>query len=259
VQFLKYYILLLIRVINSNFFYFRNKKKISKILLSKGVSGVKPFNKNRWHHNLYTFTGVFLFNQKVFIKVSNVPGVLSNENEAYSILGDISVLDKYLIKRIQFFNFKPFDFLVIDFLEGETLSETWMLNNIDNLPILIKIVEEINNLFLIHRDIKLDNFIIHNNQIKIFDFTFMLQTNSETNLKELDLDQKSNLTMLMDLGDELKPSIYRWDDYYSMYMIFNKFFKKNKEKLSEEEFFLIISYIEKCKEKINSNSYSILK
>jgi hypothetical protein len=84
-------------------------------------------------------------------------------------------------------------------------------------------------------------------------------TNSETNLKELDLDQKSNLTMLMDLGDELKPSIYRWDDYYSMYMIFNKFFKKNKEKLSEEEFFLIISYIEKCKEKINSNSYSILK
>ena len=92
--------------------------------------------------------------------------------------------------------------MVIDFLEGETLSETWMLNNIDNLPILIKIVEEINNLFLIHRDIKLDNFIIHNNQIKIFDFTFMLQTNSETNLKELDLDQKSNLTMLMDLGDE---------------------------------------------------------
>ena len=149
--------------------------------------------------------------------------------------------------------------MVIDFLEGETLSETWMLNNIDNLPILIKIVEEINNLFLIHRDIKLDNFIIHNNQIKIFDFTFMLQTNSETNLKELDLDQKSNLTMLMDLGDELKPSIYRWDNYYSFFIFFNKFFKKNKEKLSEEEFFLIISYIEKCKEKINSNSYSILK
>ena len=126
--------------------------------------------------------------------MSNVPGVLSNENEAYSILGDISVLDKYLIKRIQFFNFKPFDFLVIDFLEGETLSETWMLNNIDNLPILIKIVEEINNLFLIHRDIKLDNFIIRNNQIKIFDFTFILQTNSETNLKELDLDKYNKIS-----------------------------------------------------------------
>ena len=87
---------------------------------------------------------------------------------------------------------------------------------------LVKIVDEFNSMSLIHRDIKLDNFIYDGGQIRIFDFTFMIEKSNKTKLKELDLSSRENILKLMDLGHNYKPNPLTWDEYYSLYIIFSK-------------------------------------
>lgn len=249
-----------IRLISNLLFYYKNKKEISNFLSNKGISKIKPFNLTKWHHQVYLFTGTSKLDGDLFIKLSTDKGFLDNENNAYNILESDSILKKHLINKVGFIKTEKLDILILKQSHGITLTNHWFLEHINATITLINIVERLTILRLIHRDLKLDNFICENNEIKIFDFTFMISNDKNLNLKEVDLNVRDNVFKLMDVGINYKPSIFIWDDFYSLKIIFNNaFFNQKTKKLSDKEKEFITEKINYCKEKCNTNTYTILK
>ncbi len=258
-SFVKYYINFCLLTISNFLFYLKNKKEISSALKEHGCTDVKPFKMYRWHHDLYLFTAYNKLKNKVFVKFSLKKGILKNENRAYKILEKNEFFKNHMIRRDNYIKKESLKFLILNHSDGVVLSEDWLLENPHKSGSLIKIVDELSSMSLIHRDIKLDNFIFEEGEIKIFDFTFMIDKTNSRKIKEIDLSTRQNMIKLLDLGIYYKPEAYMWDDYYSLYVIFKRFFKKNKHKLSDDAKDLFIKYLDECKEKIGTNSYSILK
>jgi len=256
-QFVKNLVNTWVSIISNFFFYFKNKKDISKFLSDKGISNLKPFNINKWHHQVYLFTGTNEVDGDLFIKLSSDKGFLDNESNAYTILESDTVLKNHLINKIGFFKTEQLDFLVLKKAQGITLSNKWFLENINATKILIKIVERLSELELIHRDLKLDNFIYENGDIKIFDFTFMISNKKCYNLIELDLSIRNNVFKLMDVGINYKPSIFVWNDFYALKIVLKNILKESS-KIDKSEKTLLEKSIKHCEKQENSNSYTII-
>lgn len=249
-----------ISIISNFSFYFKNKKEIAKFLSNKGISKIKPFNITKWHHQVYLFTGINELGYDLFIKLSSEKGFLDNESNAYTILESNTTLKKHLINKEGFFKTEQLDYLILRKAQGITLTNQWLLENINATKTLINIIDSLTDLKLIHRDIKLDNFIFENDEVKIFDFTFMVSNDEKYNLKEIDLSKRSNVFKLMDAGINYKPSVFVWDDFYSLKTVLeNAFIKQSTKKLENKDKAIILKQIEYCNKKLNSNSYTILK
>lgn len=168
-------------------------------------------------------------------------------------------MKEHLIDRKKFIKKDAYKALILNKAKGVTLNEDWAINNIEKLSVLIKIIDEFKLLSLVHRDIKLDNFIYENGAIKIFDFSFMIDKTEKRKLKEIDLKKHDNMLKLIYLGNFYKPEPFKWDDYYSLYIIFNKLLINKSSNLSIEDKNILSTYKEECYTKIGTNSYSILK
>ena len=88
---------------------------------------------------------------------------------------------------------------------------------------MINIIIHIQRNNIIHRDIRLDNFLfkINDNKINIYliDFIFCIGVkDSKKYFQELELNNK-NLNILKGLGGGLNPKMHYWDDAYSLMQI----------------------------------------
>lgn len=256
---LKHYLRLIYNAVKNRVFYFKKKRFIHGFFKENGYEKIKPFNLVKWHHDLYLFTANDKNREEVFIKLTNLPRILKNENRAYKKLQNNNYLKNHVIDHKGYIKKEGYKALILKRANGAILSEDWMINHIDQLDALIKIVDEFRSLSLVHRDIKLDNFIYEEGSIKVFDFSFMIDKTEKRKLKEIDLSSGENVVKLVDLGIYYKPEPLKWDDYYSLYVIFDKLLKNNHKSLSDKEKEILIKHKEACKTKIGTNTYSILK
>jgi serine/threonine protein kinase len=211
------------------FYYF----KILKILKKNNVVNIKLFNFKNWHHGYGYFTAL-LDNKKVFIKFDTKLLLLQNDLLVYDIANDL--LKKHLVKIYHSIILDDIQIIIYEFIKGEELSEEIIIKNPDLIDKMIEIILMINNLDIVHRDIKLDNFIIVNHKIKIIDFTFANSLNIALGFKELDLSSITNCATLEFLGNGLNPKPFLWNDLYSLNKILLTLNIKKTEKKSKDYF-----------------------
>jgi serine/threonine protein kinase len=257
--FLKHHVGTIIRGIKNRYFYINNRKFIKGFFDDHGYKKVKPFNIQKWHHSLFLFTALDKNDVPIFIKLTNLPRILKNENKAYKKLQKNTFLKNHLIEHRGYIKKSGFKALILKRANGKVLDEKWASENISKLITLIKIIDEFANLSLVHRDIKLDNFIYDDGIIKIFDFSFMIDKTKHKEIKEIDLSSGQNMLKLITMGIGYKPSPLKWDDYFALHVIFDSLLKNKSLNIPLEQKDILSEYLEECKTKIDSNSYTILK
>jgi serine/threonine protein kinase len=245
------------REVKNRKFYLQKRRFIYNFFKDNGFYNTKPFNLNKWHHNLYLFTAQDKLGQEVFIKLTNLPRILKNENRAYKKLKKNEFLKNHLIEHKGYIKKSGYKALILKKANGIVLNEEWACKNVSLLGTLIKIVDEFTALSLIHRDIKLDNFIYEDGQIKVFDFSFMVDMTHKNKIKEIDLTKDENLTKLRTMGVGYKPEPLKWDDYYALHVVFKDILKNNLTNNTLENRTLLEQYIRECSKKIATNSYAI--
>lgn len=258
-EFIKNVLRKIYREVKNRGFYLKKKKFINHFFQENGFYNTKPFNLNKWHHDLYLFTATAKDGDPVFIKLTNLPRILKNENRAYKKLRKNPFLKSHIIEHKGYIKKEGYKALILKRANGQVLNQEWAYKNIEKLGSLIKIVDEFTNLSLIHRDIKLDNFIYEDGFIKVFDFSFMLDMTDKNKLKEIDLSDNENMIKLVTMGVGYKPSPLKWDDYYSLCVVFEQLLKNKPSTLTLENISLIERYLNECSIKIDTNSYTILK
>lgn len=247
------------REVKNRLFYLGNRRFIHGFYQENGYIKTQPFNLNSWHHNLYLFTAEDGNGDKVFIKLTNLPRILKNENQAYKKLRKDTFLKDHIIDCKAYLKKNGFKALVLKRSNGIVLNDQWALNNLEKLYSLIKIVDGFTQLSLIHRDIKLDNFIYEDGHIKVFDFSFMIDRSGKAKLKEIDLSVEGNLTKLKTMGIGYKPESLKWDDYYALHVVFVHLAKNIPSKIPLEKKELLSQYIRECKDKIGTHCYLVSK
>lgn len=230
------------------FFYIIYSVPIIIIFKRFNIKNINVFKFKNWHHGFAYFTG--LYNEKkIFIKVDTIFHLLNNDVVAYSLCKDIqkdSLVDILFYKlegKIQFIAYEYIDNAV-------ELDENILIANISYIDEIIKVLYYIADKGIIHRDIKLDNFLITNNKLKIIDFTF---SNSHTieKFKDLDLSKSKNCFILEFLGMGLNPKPFLWDDFFSMVQIL----KKIKERVNVKDVRTFEKYIEILETNIGNYQY----
>jgi|TARA_R110000744_G_scaffold31677_1_gene74351 serine/threonine protein kinase len=258
-SFLRYYLSLIYRTIKNRVFYIKNRSFIHRFFNENGYHQIKTFNLSKWHHDLYLFTAVDKVGDPVFIKFTNLPRVLKNENRAYKKLQKNSFLKNHLIEHKGYIKKEGYKALILKRANGTVLNDEWAYKNVRELSNLLKIVNEFSALSLIHRDVKLDNFIYEDGHIKVFDFSFMIDMSENNKLKEIDLTNNENMIKLVTMGVGYKPAPLKWDDYYALYIVFKELIKNKPATISLEHNNLLEQYLKETSDKIGSNNYTILK
>jgi serine/threonine protein kinase len=219
--------------------------KLKKINITK----ISSFNYLNWRNGYCYFKGVYL-EKEVFIKVDTKMHLLINDKLTYDICKDImkdelvEILHHSLDSRIQF--------IVYEFFNSIELDENILLNDMRYLDGIIRILNNLSKAGIIHRDIKLDNFLVSKDKLKVIDFTF---SNSITHkdFKEVDVNNSYNCFLLEFLGAGLNPSPFVWDDYYSFCTILKKL-EKDADDFQKVKLNACIKEIEKF---IGKTEYSI--
>ena len=217
------------------------------------VSKISIYKFRNWHFGYCYFVG-YKNNQKVFIKIDTKVGVLENELVAYNLLKDVS--DINVIKVIDFFKDNKTQIVLFEFLEGRELTIEDIKNNPKYIPYILNVLKIINVKNMIHRDIKLDNFLLFEDKVYIIDFCFAYHLNLNDNLllKELPFT-KLNCLWLKNLGKGLSPKEYEWNDFYAFSNIVTSIL--NDIQLNNQKKILFLKYNDLIKQEIENNSYEI--
>lgn len=182
------------------------------------IKKVSFFNFFNWHNGYCYFKGIYL-EKEVFIKVDTKLHLLINDKLSYDLCKDIMRDD--LVNILHYSMDGKIQFVAYDFIDSKELDENILLDNIHYLDDIIRILSNLSQLDIIHRDIKLDNFLVYNNTLKIIDFTFA-NSNTHKDFKEVNVENSFNCFLLEFLGAGLNPTPFVWDDYYSFYTILKK-------------------------------------
>jgi len=219
--------------------YFFILYKLKKI----GFTNIEAFHYKYWRNGYCYFTA-YKKKQKVFIKVDTKLHLLSNENTLYNLMEHI--LSEYMIRKIAYIEEKKTQFLILEYQDSKELKEKDLIMYPQYLNDIFYILKTFNKKQIIHRDIKLDNFLIIDGKLKIIDFTFTNSWNKKLNFIELDIHSKYHYSLLQGLGNKLNPKDFVWNDFYSMGKILenilsNNYLEKDVKKYIEEyknKFFL---------------------
>jgi len=220
-------------------------RRVLKLLKNKNIEQIKIFNFKNWHHG-YAYLSGFKDNKKVFIKIDTKLLLLQNDLLVYNIANE--ELKKYLVKIIDSIILSDIQIIIYEFLNGHELSKSIIEQNPKIIITLINSLEAIDNLEIIHRDIKLDNFFITKDNIKLIDFTFANSLNKKLGFKELNILDSSNCSILEVLGNGLNPNPFEWNDFYTLKKIINSLESKQNLKL--------LKYLEILNKK-HSTTYNI--
>jgi predicted Ser/Thr protein kinase len=201
--------------------YIDAARKISIIKKVSKVDDVVPYLISNWHHGFAYFIGK-LNGQKVFIKTSDEFFYLCNDIAAAKILKDKVSTPKVL----ETISLDKFEIVIFEFIEGNTLTPHDLINNVEIIPQLIKIIYEINKVGIVHRDIKLNNFLINKDKsVYVIDFTFSISIDTNLHLKELDNSNKEEIKILNSIGEGDNPSHHHWNDKFSLNKIVERVIK----------------------------------
>ena len=143
--------------------------KLKKINITK----ISSFNYLNWRNGYCYFKGVYL-EKEVFIKVDTKMHLLINDKLTYDICKGImkdelvEILHHSLDSRIQF--------IVYEFFNSRELDENILLNDMRYLDDIIRILNNLSKAGIIHRDIKLDNILLNNNNILVCDYEYCINT-----------------------------------------------------------------------------------
>ena len=228
-------------------------------LKNNNISRISIFNFLKWRNGYSYFRGKYL-GSEVFVKVDTKLHLISNDQLAYNLckkeLSDslVNILYSSLEGNIKF--------IVYEFVDGHELTKKNILQNPDYINDMFRIIHKISEIGIVHRDIKLDNFLLYDNKLKIIDFTFA-NSNIHHDFREVDTNIIYNCFLLEFLGGGFNPSPFVWDDFYSLSMILKKInekdiFFRNKENINHHIIFLN-NYIGKHEYKTRriTNSYYI--
>jgi serine/threonine protein kinase len=193
------------------FFTFKHRRPIQAMQKELSLHDLKTFRHDTWHHGYAYFTA-YMNDRPVFIKVDTQFHFLSNEVLANQLIKDkLKIPDLYA-----HFISGEFEAVVFEFLPAQLLNARDIFNNPELLEKIFFIIQTMNAQGIIHRDIKLNNFMLANQEVFIIDFTFATSKHSHLRFKELDARVKSQRKILNSLGDGHNPSHWVWNDFLSM-------------------------------------------
>jgi len=233
----------------------KNYLTIFYILKKMSLTKIQALYYKRWRNGYCYFTA-YKNNQKVFIKVDTKFKMLSNEIRFYDLLYD--KLSEYMVKKVDFFENKKIQILILEYSESKELTENDLIQSSKYIKDIFFILTTIYKEGIIHRDIKLDNFLIINKSLTIIDFTFANSFNKNLNFKELDINLKDNIRLLKDLGEKLNPREFVWNDFYAVGKILENLIDKHSNSTSKVNQHLI-SYKEKFYHFSKNKNYKLLK
>jgi serine/threonine protein kinase len=199
--------------------------KIKKLLKQKDIYSCKIFNFKNWHLGYAYFTAIQA-DKKVFIKIDTKLLLLQNDVKVFEIAKN-SLLKESLVKIYDSIMLDNMQLLITEYLDGVELSEHLIIQNPHLEKDIEQILENLNRLNIIHRDIKLDNFFIVGNKLRIIDFTFAISSDKNIGLKDLDLSKKINCEIMEGLGMNLNPAPFVWNDVYTFRKILLSIDKKS--------------------------------
>lgn len=240
----------LIKFIKSVFFFIRFQMLIIKNLKSLNINKIRIFKFNKWHDGFAYYSGI-LDKDFVFIKVSTRHFFLDNERVFYNLFkNDIS-----LLKVIHLSEDDNMQILISEFAVCQELTQYNILNQPSRLLEIHHILKIINSKDCIHRDVRLNNFLLINNQVKIIDFTFSTCLNQSDRFHSLSINKEEDLIILQNLGSRFKPDIFEWNDFYSMDLVIDDILAND---MDLEVRYKILEYKELFRKDIADNSYYLI-
>ncbi|NQX83533.1 MAG: protein kinase family protein [Mycoplasmataceae bacterium] len=213
------------------FKYLRFKKKLSN---KYNIDQLKPLKVLAWHQGAYYFTAIYKA-QKIFIKTDFLFGLLENE---FNIFQTFRTDDFFKSKIIDVVLFSKEDnFIAMNYTEGMSLKSTIENSNAVQVRMIvdgmINIIKELHEYKIVHRDIKLDNFLIVDNNIVIIDFLFAIGIGDHCNLTELSEKVANSVTILKYMNGENKEDDFLWDDMFSLKIIIENIAREKNLNLDE--------------------------
>ena len=241
----------LVKLIKRSIFFQKNHLKINRTLRDLNVTNIKVFKFKNWHDGFAYYSGIFKGNL-VFVKISTKHLFLENEKIFYNIFKN----SLSLLKVMSLSKNNNIQILISEFSNEKELTEQDILDNPDRLLQIYEILKIINSKGCIHRDIKLNNFLLMDNKIRVIDFTFSTSLNQSNMFNDLTLENEADVVILKNLGGTDKPNIFQWNDFYSIDLILDRLFSEDME---IEKRLKIIKYKELFKENIPETNYYLLK
>ncbi|WP_426358465.1 hypothetical protein ACPUVO_18895 [Pseudocolwellia sp. HL-MZ19] len=223
-----------------SFLYYLNRYETIKNALKKNnVLEIKPLYFRRWHLGCAYFLGS-LNGEKVFIKIDTKLQLLKNEKVFYDIMHES--LSTYVLPLHFYYEERNLQIVCFSYADGrQELNSELILNNPSYLTEIISILKKIKMESVIHRDIKLDNFIMSGGNLNIIDFTFSYGLNGHhDSFKDLDINISDELDILKRLGSKYKPKDFLWNDFISLKNIVNEIIANNHLSTEQMPYFELI-------------------
>jgi tRNA A-37 threonylcarbamoyl transferase component Bud32 len=243
------------RLIRNLKFLIFNFFKIFLVLRKRPIRKIRIFKFKNWHHGYCYFTAKWNDGTKIFVKVDTKVKILKNEIVCYNELKKESNIN--LVKVFDYFENKSLQMIFQEFMDSDELSEEIILKNPEILKDVFSFILQLNKQGIVHRDIKLDNFILVNDKLYMIDFAFAYKiNNSNIDLKELAITE-DNLIILKGLGRRMEGDDLIWNDFYSMREDLKEILHKNSSNLSTDYIKQIKSYVSKFDANIEGNSYIV--
>ena len=214
----------LMKLVRRSIFLFTNHWKISRSLKGLNVSNIKIFKFKNWHDGFAYYSGVFK-GEIVFIKISTKHLFLDNEKIFYDLFKD----NLSLIKVIRFFENKNIQILISEFSDEKELTEQDILDYPDRLLQIYEILKTIKHKDCIHRDVKLNNFLLKDDKVRIIDFTYSTCLNHSNRFNDLSFNKREDVIILKKLGGIFKPNIFQWNDFYSIDVVLEALFSEDMD------------------------------
>lgn len=220
--------------------------EISRSLTNLDITGVQIYNFKRWHDGFAYYKGRSS-RKLVFIKVSTKHHFLDNERIFYDLFKD----SLSLLKVLNISKNKNLQIIISEFEDSKELSSKDILENPDILLQIYEILNIVNSKGCIHRDVKLNNFLISDKKrVKIIDFTYSTCLKNLNRFKNLCVDD--DLIILKHLGGRYKKNSFEWNDFYSMVLIIDEIIL---EDMDMDLRLKILNYQALFKKNIEGNSY----
>lgn len=196
-------------------FYNENISKIEPALLylkeKTNIQNIIPYNVGSSYSGYVYFVGAY-HGEKVFVKYGGIGESCKNEIFISKKLSEVN--HRNFLKPLDIKCTEDHPFIVLEFVNGIRLID-YVNQSKDNLIAAGKqlelIYETLYSCKIMHRDIRPDNFMVVDGDIKLIDFQFAVPYD---NKKEMDCLIK-NPKILLVMGDEYRYNKYAWCDFYS--------------------------------------------
>ena len=201
-------------------------------LKCKGYSSISTFKFKYWHDRVSYIVAVNKKGDKVFIKTSGSYSAAKREFKALTLLSS-KTNNQYFPTVLGFINIYIVSFVIIEFIEGETITSKIISKEAAKL-FCKSVNESLIRANIIHRDIRPENILVkHSGTPILIDFGWAV-------IEGDDFYDFKNKKTLRHLGQSFKTGDYNWNDSYSLKKVYFSLF--NEEIFLEESPSYRLSY-----------------